>query len=702
MPGRVLKASAGLQLAAVNPYVCPSCLFGRTAWNLSRTGHADGTRHLSAQPLASRSEKTVFLRQKGGQWLHKTFRPHGRRSAANVSLASATAINAPSTVPEEYRALHQRLSLLQEEATSYVDLARLKLACRSLESRKPAIRVALLGLGVNGALAARKLARVLLSDALGDEEAWEREVIDTAKDGRSLLLRYGSSEDVVEHGPIVQTVHIPSPFLRRHSLEILVTTLNADGRAVDQVSETEIEAAILVPPLTTPTSAGGRVGFVRYPVHKALVVAEGMTGAVDYGRLPRFLEKSALIHSALSLPLPSSHSQQTGEQTRTFNVVDIDLATHALDLFRTSKANGAQFSKEWQMSRMPSLTEWLGGARQSEYSGMHPDVRTLLDSVLVNASSAVEQSESAVTSAALLASIPESKRRGLDKTISDWSADAHRDLQLNLNTALSSYTWRRTAWWRLFWRIDDVSVSAGDVLRLAWLTEAEQNLAFLSGRIVEAGIAGAAELKAAGSVTETQRELPPSSSSPPTSGEVVETQAQTWEPKRAQVMTPADLLSTPTLVSQIEQQGNAMMLFDPPWPQTIYLSRQQILNTLVPALHRRAQVLLLSTLSTIGGTSALGAWILVAFTDMYAAGAVASLGLVWSLRRLQKLWGRERDGFTDVIREDGRKVLGELENVLRSIVQDGGKVEVRSEDKQSWTSARKAIASVRDELAKIE
>ncbi|KAF2769197.1 hypothetical protein EJ03DRAFT_99751 [Teratosphaeria nubilosa] len=701
MPGRLLKGSAGLQLAAVDPYVCPSCLVGRTARKLLRTGQADGIRHLSAQPLASRSEKTVFLPQRGEQSLHKASRPH-RPSATNVSLASATAINAPSTVPKEYRALHQRLSLLQEEATSYVDLARLQLAARSLESRKPVIRVALLGLGVNGALAARKLARVLLSDALSDEEAWEQEIIETAKDERSLLLRYGSSDDVVQHSPIVQTVHIPSPFLRRHNLEVLVSTLNANGSAVDQVSETEIEGATVVPPLTTPTSAGGRVGFVRYPVHKALVVAEGITGAVEYGRLPPSMEKSTLIHSALSLPLRPSTSPQTLEQTATDNVVDIDLATHALDLFRTSKANGTQFSKEWQTSRMPSLTEWLGGAKQFEYSGMHPVVRTLLNSVLVKASSAVEQSESAATSAALLTTISESKREGLDKTISDWSADAHRDLQVNLNTALSSYTWRRTAWWRLLWRIDDVSVSAGDVLRLAWLTEAEQNLAFLSGRIVEAGIAGPAELKAAGSVAVTQHELPQPNSSSQAAGEVVETEAQTWEPKRAQVMTPADLLSTPTLVSQIEQQGNAMMLFDPPWPQTIYLSRQHILNTLVPALHRRAQVLLLSTLSTIGGTSALGAWIMVAFTDMYAAGSVASLGLVWSLRRLQKLWGKERDGFTEIIREDGRKVLGEVENSLRSIVQHGAKVEVRSEDRQSWTSARKAIASVQDELAKIE
>ncbi|KAI7566893.1 hypothetical protein KC317_g5357, partial [Hortaea werneckii] len=60
----------------------------------------------------------------------------------------------------------------------------------------------------------------------------------------------------------MQTLHVPSPWLRRHNVEILVSTLNTDHTG--QVSEQEMEEAILVPPLTTP-NAGGRVGFVRYP-----------------------------------------------------------------------------------------------------------------------------------------------------------------------------------------------------------------------------------------------------------------------------------------------------------------------------------------------------------------------------------------------------------------------------------------------------
>jgi hypothetical protein len=695
MPSRLVASARKLSVPAFEPYVCPSCY-------LVSLGGRSGTPRLPPQQLGARTVTNGIA----NTFPRPLLRPRGcrssivsrdtketRRLASNGSLASSTAINAPSTVPPAFRELHQALQLLQDEASSYIDLSRIQLAARSLESAAPVVRVALLGLGANGALAARKLAKVLLSDPLNDEEKWEQELLESGKDGRSLLLRYGDNEDVVQHSPLVQTMHIPSPYLKRHNLEILVSTLNADGRSVDQVTEAEIEDAILVPPLATPTSAGGRVGFVRYPVHKALVVAEGIKGAIEHGRLPRFVDRATLIHSALSLPLRSSTGVKSAEQAATDNVVDIDLATHALGLFRTSRANGAQFSEEWQTSRLPVLSSWIAGPKEPEEVPMKFAVRQLLDSVLLNTAFAVARSEAEQVAIADSLTVPEARRSDLNRTISDWSADAHRDLQLNLNTALTSYTWRRTAWWRLLWRIDDVSVSAGDVLHLAWLTEAEQNLAFLSGRVIESGLATPQELKALGaSIPVAEKD-----------DQVAETEQQTWEPMRAQVITPADLPRTPTLISRAaQQQLGPNALFDPPWPQTIYLTRQQMLRTIVPSLHRKAQILLVSALSTIGGTTALGGWIFVAFSDLYTAGAVASLGLAWSLRRLQKLWGKERTGFTETLREDGRKVLAEVETNLWKVVREGGRAVIRPEDEQSWQKARVAIERCRDALEKIK
>ncbi|KAK0783802.1 hypothetical protein LTR75_014029 [Friedmanniomyces endolithicus] len=473
-----------------------------------------------------------------------------RRHSSQSSLASVTAINAPTTVPPAHRDLHQRLLALQEEASTHINLSRVQLAARSLESEEPVIRVALLGLGANGAQAARKLARALLSDALSEEQAWEQELLATGQDGRNLLLRYGDSEDVVRQSPLVQTLHIPSLFLKRHKVEILVTTLSTAGNA-DRLSDAELEEAILVPSLTTPNSAGGRVGFVRYPVHKALVVAEGITGVVEYGRLPRFADKAELINAALSLPLRSATGTNSVEQTATSNVVDVDLATHAIELFRASNANGAQFSEEWQTSRLPALSQWISGHQEVPATEIHPAVRSLLNSVLLNASTSVSHAESSQTALAAKATIPDSKRAHLDALISHFSASWHRDLQTNLSAALDSRPWRRTAWWRLLWRIDDVAVSAADILRLDWLTEAEQTLAFISGRLAEAGLATADELREAGPATRYAIQ----------GADRLEYSLSTWQPQQAAIIAAerplhaAELWQADSLIARLKARA---------------------------------------------------------------------------------------------------------------------------------------------------
>ena len=87
---------------------------------------------------------------------------------------------------------------------------------------------------------------------------------------------------------------------------------------------------------------------------------------------------------------------------------------------------------------------------------------------------------------------------------------------------------------------------------------------------------------------------------------------------------------------------------------------------------------------------------------LYEAGAIAALGLVWSLRRLQTLWSKERDFFTGVLKEDGRRVLAEVESHLKKIVRDGGRAQVRPEDQQSWHRAREAVDACREALERIK
>ncbi|TKA61942.1 hypothetical protein B0A55_10818, partial [Friedmanniomyces simplex] len=211
MPTRTLVRKGLLETASSGVYICPTCIVKAAIWSSFSTTQV--TRYRTSEPRrVGRNGKPSHI---GIDSLKQLSTPHTSRArrkySTKGSLASVTAINAPTTVPPAYRDLHQRLLALQEEASTSVNLSRLQLAARSLESEEPVIRVALLGLGANGAQAARKLARALLSDALSEEQAWEQDLLRSGQDGRSLLLRYGDSEDVVQQSPLMQTLHIPSP-----------------------------------------------------------------------------------------------------------------------------------------------------------------------------------------------------------------------------------------------------------------------------------------------------------------------------------------------------------------------------------------------------------------------------------------------------------------------------------------------------------
>jgi hypothetical protein len=677
-------------------YVCPSCLFTtatRAFSSYARTPLHQPARPRQTQTRTLHSNSYTRATCAGEHSNGATFLPSlGKRH--NGSLASSTAINAPSTVPLEFRELHQRLNALQDSASGFVDLSRLQLALRSLESAEPVVRVAFLGLGEKGAVTARRLARVLIADALGDEEDWEQKIMGEADDARSLLLRYGEPEDALPaDSPMVRTLLVPSPMLKRHGLEILVTGLNGAGLGgYEGANKRELESSVLVPSLSMPMSNGGRIGFVRYPVHKALIVGEGVEGAVECGHMLKAGLDSNLIASAINLAMTvPAAAKTTAEEDKLGKIINIDLASHALGVFRESRANGVQFSEEWEGSQVSAISEWITAANVRTPSGLKQAVQAQIDSALESTAHAIDQIQLERTAEVKKITIADAKRAALQEAITTWSAEAHKDLQINITTALESKSWHRTAWFRLLWRIDDVTFSAADILQRSWLHEAEQNLAFLSGRIVESGIATADELKISGV---EQRLIE----------EGTKKEMETYEAVKDHKESVAELMQMPAMLSRLQEQSGVNALFDPPWPQMITLSRATMLHTLVPNLHRRAQTLLMSTLTTIGGTTALGAWLMVASAGTAAAeaGAVAALGLVWSLRRMQTTWGAKRNDFELSVRENGRRVLAEVEGQLRQIVQQGGRVAVRPEDVQTWQRARDGVERAKGALSKID
>jgi len=112
-------------------------------------------------------------------------RPSSFRHASTVSL---TAVNAARDVPPALRELHQALDRLKKDALSYVNISKVQLAVRGLESTSPVTRIAVLGL--NNQKAARSLARLLIADALSEEGEWERKLEEFgADDTRAIILR---------------------------------------------------------------------------------------------------------------------------------------------------------------------------------------------------------------------------------------------------------------------------------------------------------------------------------------------------------------------------------------------------------------------------------------------------------------------------------------------------------------------------------
>lgn len=512
-------------------------------------------------------------------------------------------------------------------------------------------------------------------------------------------------------------------------MEILITSLNTGSIPVAADPAGLVES-MLVPPLQTPVASTGRAGFVRYPVHKAIVVGEGIDGCMDFGRLSTVVEstvlgqsgaKERLIQVALSIPRDSSRGIQEHAQSSLVTPVDVDQASEALELFRQDVANGPMFNVKWRASNIESIKKSLtsdsadAGADTSQKL-LRPALEHHIRSTLDSTSAAITVAEMTAHSAQTTKTIADGTRKSIQNAISTWSHNAHTDLQVSLATALDSRSWRRTSWSRLLWRVDDVGVAAEGVLRNHWLLDAEAGLAFLAGRVEQAGFFRSSNAQANFNpdyaLHKSDRKVDQAGNT--IAGErayladpaVLEPKSKSIFPKffskEVRGPTVAELLKADTVVARVKEQGGIDILHTRPWPLAIHFTRQKLLYTLVPALQSRAQRLLATSLTTIGGTSALGIWIYIATagTGLFEAGAVAALGLVWSFRRMQRIWEDQRRIWEGDVRESGRVVLAEVEEMMRRIVRENERPNLRPEDVASWMRAREAVKEVEDALSK--
>ncbi|KAJ5191928.1 uncharacterized protein N7498_010913 [Penicillium cinerascens] len=624
MPSRlrsVLPRSLLRPLDSAGVFYCPSCSTWRRALSTRAGASSTGLDKIGS---AHRSGRL----------------PESPTAVAARSFTTSSVITAGKTVPPRFKELYDALSGVQDAAIQEVSISRLQLALRGLESETPLIRVAVLGL--DNADSARKLVRLLLADPLSQRESWE-DVLEglDADPTRGLLIRYGEVSESIPND-LLPTLAVRSPVLKKGNIEILIGSIGSEAASTGTTLSAD---TFLVPNVTIPTSHSGRQNMVRYPVHRSIVCGNGVNGLLAFCSLvgrSDLKNEVASVRGAIEL----SAANQTHDDSR-LSFVDIDRASTALDKIRESVQNATEYERGWNASGVQPVVDWLATSSQAASGeALNPALVPLIESLLNAADEGVSARDIQALQEQTVGVTPQEVRSELERGVVTWAEQGHSELRSSLEAGFASPRWRGLAWWKLFWRVDDVGMITSEILEKQFLRRAEQEVIYNSGKYQQAGL-----LEEPITSPESTTDSTPAKSAPP------------------------------------------------PWPTLIPDIRAKLLNTTVPSLQALAQSLVLFSVSTTTLTSFLSVltYLSVPSASAYESATLGAIGLIYSLRRQQKKWDSARGFWEDEVREEGRTSLLETEALLRRIVREGGK----SVGDVSDHSARDAIVRSRKALEAV-
>jgi hypothetical protein len=524
--------------------------------------------------------------------------------------------------------LEDALVDLQRHAGDYVSLSRLQLAIKGLREKpgQETVRIAILGLGGGSSgRSAKELLRLMLADPLMAEQDWERQ-LEKHDTGLPIVVRLGDAPSVrpqeesalqITKKPTAPEINVPSVSLKGSNIEILIEEVDP-FESERHSSADAFEEDVLAPRVGVEQ---GPAHASRTPVHRSLLVADGILGATTVVSLPSTFDKDE-IATAVNL---RRHEDDTSSCP--FMTVDIDYGSQALATFRQSVGNAMQYESLWYKSNLPSLFGWMKLEALNNPDGRTKQpVRKLVGSVLRNATAKIDTQHARQLSKTLASHTAGSSFIALNKGLADWAEAAHQELQNELDRAFTGRRWRKLNWWKLFWRVDDVSMLSSEMVLQRFLPSAEKEVIYLSGKIEEAARSSQVDL-------------------PGYSAPVV--------------------ASSERKALEIDRIPTAEMTR---WPAHIPFTRRYILEETIPALQALAQKLVLQTTGTTAATSALAALTYLSSYGIYEAGAVGALGLVWSLGRMQKKWETAREFWEDEIREEGRKAVRAVEASVAEVL----------------------------------
>lgn len=456
-----------------------------------------------------------------------------------------------------------------------------------------------------------------------------------------LSNRYGDVSESIPND-LLPTLAVRSPVLKKGNIEILIGSIGSEAASTGTTLSAD---TFLVPNVTIPTSHSGRQNMVRYPVHRSIVCGNGVNGLLAFSSLvgrSDLKNEVASVRGAIEL----SAANQTHDDSR-LSFVDIDRASTALDKIRESVQNATEYERGWNASGVQPVVDWLATSSQAASGeALNPALAPLIESLLNAADEGVSARDIQALQEQTVGVAPEEVRSELERGVVTWAEQGHSELRSSLEAGFASPRWRGLAWWKLFWRVDDVGMITSEILEKQFLRRAEQEVIYNSGKYQQAGL-------------------------------LVE---PITSPESTTDSTPAK--SAP-----------------PPWPTLIPDIRAKLLNTTVPSLQALAQSLVLFSVSTTTLTSALSVltYLSVPSASAYESATLGAIGLIYSLRRQQKKWDSARGFWEDEVREEGRTSLLETEALLRQIVREGGK----SVDDVSDHSARDAIVRARKALEAV-
>ncbi|KAL7922435.1 hypothetical protein ACQKWADRAFT_292450 [Trichoderma austrokoningii] len=577
---------------------------------------------------------------------------------------SATAVRASSNARFE---LEQALLQLQTKIPDLVDLSRLQLALQGLRQSpgQEAIRVAVLGIanGSEGRDAARKVLKALIVDPLVDEQDWEKR-LDAHDTSKPLIIRVGPSRGNITrlelpNDNLPDVLEVPSAELNGLNLELLLMDAEVPINGSNLTTVQSLEQAVLVPTVDVE-SADQHAAPLVAPVHQAILVADGLTGAVGIAGLP-ILDSCEAITAAVDLK--GFSKEQLGAN---FTIVDTALAEEAVRLFRQGPQNAMKYEHNWSASNLSVLVAWLkAGLKAADDEATKPAVRKLIASVLQGAESAIEtESTSRKVSRELSASMASPEMRAMNERLAKWAQLAHAELQEQLDLAFNGRRWQKLGWWKLFWRVDDVAMLTNEILSQRFLPTSEQELVYLTGRIAQL-------LGEAGQYPQ-----------PTSSREAASSESSKNEP-----MIPTAPRSRL-----------------PKWPGHIAFTRRYIQNETVPALQSLAQQLVVQSLATSSVTSCLAALLYVSSfsSTIFEAGAVAALGIVYSLGRMQKKWETAREFWEGEVREEGRKAIRGAEESAAEVLDGVQQNRLSAQRIAELEDAAELVAKAEDALARLK